>query len=88
MVWNFSLLPEGDHTVKVRLLNRAGQAKDLDARVTVIKFHGEFVEDMTPLEHWLYNQAVTIDGVTKNYDIRIEWSTPTQGFQITEITPR
>ncbi len=85
MIWDYSTLASGDHTVKVRVHNQDGQTKDLDALITVNKFHGEFVEKMRPSSRWLRNNSVTADGVTKKYDIEIEWSNVSQGFEIIEI---
>lgn len=85
MAWNYSLLNSGDHAIKVRVHNQDGLAKDLDALVTVVTFHGEFVEKMIPTERWLRKNAVTVDGITQNYDIKIEWSEETQRFEITDV---
>lgn len=88
MIWNYSTLSSGDHSVKVRVHNQDGQTKDLDALITVNKFHGEFVEKMRPSNRLLRNNSVTADGVTKKYDIGIEWSDVLQGFEIIKITPK
>ncbi|MGD0919571.1 MAG: hypothetical protein ABSB22_24290 [Thermodesulfobacteriota bacterium] len=85
MIWNYSTLTAGDHSVKVRVHNQDGQTKDLDALVTVNKFHGEFVEKMSPSSRWLRHNSVTADGITEKYDIGIEWSNALQGFEIIEI---
>jgi len=86
MIWNYSILTSGDHSIKVRVHNQDGLTRDLDAMVTVEKFHGEFVDKMIPGSRLLRGNSVTIDGVTKRYTIKIEWSETLQGFEITEIT--
>lgn len=88
MIWNYSSLTSGDHSVKVRVHNQDDQTKDLDALITVTKFQGEFVEQMKPSDRLLRNNSVTADGITKRYDIKIEWSDVLQGFEIIEIIPK
>ena len=85
MIWNYSIQSSGDHSVRVRVHNQDGLTKDLTAGVTVEKFHGEFVTQVTPGERWLMNNVVTVDGIDKTYDIKIEWSNASQGFQITDV---
>jgi hypothetical protein len=88
MIWNYSTLTSGDHSVKVRVYNQDGQTKDLDALVTVNKFQGEFVEKMNPRDRLLRNNSITADGSTQKYDIGIEWSDILQGFEIIKIIPK
>jgi len=88
MIWNYSTLSSGDHSVKIRIQNQDGQTKDLDALITVNKFHGALVEKMRPSNRLLRNNSVTAGGVTKKYDIEIQWSRALQGFEIIEITPK
>jgi hypothetical protein len=85
MIWNYSTLSLGDHSIKVRVHNQDGLTKDLDALVTVKKFHGESVDKMRPSRRWLYRNFVTADGVTKKYQIEIEWSKQLQGFEIIDV---
>lgn len=88
MVWNYSTLTPGQHSIQVRISNVDGLTKDLQADVNVIKFHGDTVEKMAPAEKWLRNVRVTADGVSKKYDIEIEWSEDMQGFSIIDIIPK
>ena len=87
MIWNYSTFTSGDHSVKVRVYNQDDETKDLDALITVKKFHGEFVEKMNPRDRLLRNNSVMADGVIKKYDIGIEWSDVLQGFESIEIIP-
>lgn len=88
VIWNASDFSPGDHKIKVRLHNLNGHTKDLEVSTTVVKFHGEFVESISPSRNVLYYSEVTAEGTTQMYDIGIEWSKVSQGFVITEIMPR
>lgn len=88
MIWNYSILTSGDHSIKVRVHNQDGLTRDLDAMVTVKKFHGEFVDKVIPGERRLNNNVVTVGGIDKTYDITIDWSNASQGFQITDVIPK
>jgi N-acetylmuramoyl-L-alanine amidase len=88
MIWNYSILTSGDHSIKVRVHNQDGLTRDLDAMVTVKKFHGEFVDKLIPGERRLNNNVVTVGGIDKTYDIKIDWSNASQGFQITDVIPK
>lgn len=85
ILFNYSILPEGPHTVKARIRNRDDQAIDLIANVFVKKFHVEFIEKASPGAIWLRNWSFTGEGLTGKYDVKLEWSNETQGFTITEI---
>ena len=88
MILNCSTLAPGDHSLKVRVFNQDAQIKDLEAQVTVKRFQGESVEEMKPARKWLRNQSVTAAGVTKRYDIKLEWSEKLQNFEITDVIRR
>jgi hypothetical protein len=88
MIWNYSTLSSGNHSVKVKVQNQDGQTKEMDALITVNKFHGELVDKMSPSYRLLRNNSVTDDGVTKKYDIGIEWSNALQGFEIIKVIPK
>jgi hypothetical protein len=88
VIWNASDFSPGDHKIKVRLHNLDGHTKDLEVSTTVVKFHGKFVESISPSRNVLYYSEVTAEGTTQVYDIEIEWSKVSQGFVITEIKPR
>ena len=88
MIWNYSTLTSGSHFMKVRVHNQDGLSKDLEATVTVKKFHGEFADKVVPGERILRHNVVTVDGTDKTYDIQIDWSNASQGFEITDIIPK
>jgi len=85
ILFNYSILPEGPTTIKVRIHNWDRQAKDLMAQVFVKKFHVEFIEKAFPGSIWLKNWSFTGEGSTGKYDVKIEWSNAIQGFIITDI---
>ena len=87
LIMNYSILSSGNHNILVRLQNQDDQTKDLAATVTVVKFHGGFVTEVVPDSFWFNNVNVTIEGVTKTYDIQVQWSNASQGFRIIEVVP-
>ena len=88
IIFNYSILTAGAHTILVRLHNEDGATMDLTAAVTVVGFGGEFVTNVSPISFTLPNVAVTVGGTTANYDITIQWSNATQHFEITGVTPK
>jgi uncharacterized repeat protein (TIGR02543 family) len=88
MIWNYSILTSGPHEIKVRVYNQDGVTKDLISNMVVGQFHGEYVEGISPSERWIYNLSVTVNGVTKRYDVKLQWSNENQNFVITEIIPK
>jgi hypothetical protein len=88
MIMNWSILSSGSHAIKVRIHNQDGQTQDLDATVTVKRFHGDYMTNVNPGTYVLPNCAVTGGGTTMNYDIYIAWSNASQGFQITNVIPK
>jgi hypothetical protein len=87
LIMNYSILSPGNYNIVVRLHNQDGQTKDLAANVTVVRFHGDFATQVVPDSFWLNNVSVTIEGVTKTYNIRVQWSNASQGFEIVEVVP-
>jgi len=85
MIWNYSILSPGYHPIQIIVHNQDGQTTNFYNCVYVSKFHGEFVINVVPGSRLLENNAVTVDGITRNYDIWIVWSNGTQGFQITDV---
>jgi len=87
-IHDFSSLSQGTNIVAVRIYNQDGQFKDLSASVNIIKFHGDSVESMSPDQRWLRTNRVTADGITKTYDILIEWDYELQEFKIGDIVKK
>jgi len=89
MIWNYSVLSPGEHHVVVKLHNLKGETLDLASKVNVVRFHGEVVTQIAPEEGYLpYQIKVTADGLTRSYDVNVEWCEETQDFGISEIIPR
>jgi len=88
LVWNYSVLSAGEHTVGIRVHNSRGEALDLSARVSVIKFHGDVVTDMNPDTPATCPVTVTADGVTRTYDVNLQWVSEIQDFSIIDIVPK
>jgi hypothetical protein len=85
VIFNYSLLSSGVHTISVKVHNQDGNVLPLDSTVTVKRFHGEFVDNLNPGTWTLPNIAVTGGGITKNYDIHIQWFTESQSFGVTDV---
>jgi hypothetical protein len=88
MIWNYSAMSPGEHALKVRVHNLKGETLDLATTVFVSRFYAETVNQVTPQGVWVYDVNVTGDGTTKKYDVKLEWSDQTQGFEIIEVVPR
>jgi hypothetical protein len=88
MIWNYSAMPPGEHALKVRVHNLKGETLDLATTVFVNRFYAETVNQVTPQGVWVYDVNVTGDGATKKYDVKLEWSDQSQGFEIIELLPR
>ncbi len=88
LVWNYSTLSAGDHTIGIKVHNSKKEVLDLSARISVIKFHGDLVTDMTPDTPYSCPVTVTADGLTRTYEVSVQWLGEIQDFAITEIVPR
>ena len=85
MIMNYSTLSPGSHTIELRIHNQNNETLELSTNVFVEKFQGDFVTQVTPRNGWLRDVAVTSEGVTKMYDVNLQWSDESQSFEITEI---
>jgi hypothetical protein len=88
VIWNYSVLSPGEHTVLVRVHNARGEMLDLQGPVTVVKFHGDVVTTLAPDTNLSQQISVTADGVTKTYDVNLQWFPGRQDFGIRDIIPR
>ena len=88
MIWNYSAMSPGEHIVKVKVHNLKGETIDLASTVLVNKFTAETVSQVAPQDVWVYDVNLTGDGITKPYDLKLEWSDQSQGFEIIEVVPR
>jgi hypothetical protein len=62
LIWNYSVLSPGEHTVLVKVHNTKGETLDFHAPVTIAKFHGDLVTTLTPDANVSQEIAVTADG--------------------------
>ena len=85
---NYSSLSPGEHLVQVRVHNVRGETLDLSADVFVNRFHGEIVDEASPKEWVIPGLLITVDGVTKSYDLKLQWSNESQAFEISEIVEK
>jgi hypothetical protein len=88
MIWNYSAMSPGEHALNVRVHNLKGETLDMATTVFVSRFYAETVSQVAPQGVWVYDVNVTGDGATKKYDVKLEWSDQSQGFEIIELVPR
>ena len=88
MIWNYAMLSPGEHDVVVKVHSLKGEILDLASKVNVVRFHGEVVTQIAPEGYLPYQVDVTADGLTKSYDVSVEWCEETQDFGISEIIPK
>lgn len=93
LAWNYSNMRPGEHTITARAYNKNGQYSERAANFTVTRFDKTFIGANDPVslgaaqcevsdaQIWLMDASVA----DKLYDIRLEWRTATQGFEIIEI---
>lgn len=93
MAFNYNLLTVGENTITVRAISSIDSYRERSSTFTVTKFHREFfggsiAADLSATQlatdgNDIAVQGMVIDGET--YDVKLRWSTATQGFQIVEI---
>ena len=91
--FNYSALPAGTHTFKVKVVSDSGKYNERENTVTVVKFHKAYFSDPNAMD--ISSSSVSRDdtGIMlrniklegRSYDIRLEWSKPAQQFSIVEI---
>jgi len=94
MAFNYSNLSKGLHSILVRAHDNSGSVKEISATFTVTRFDNPFISNSSSINlnnanisH--NNNSVFIKNLVvenKNYDIRLDWRTATQGFAITQIS--
>ncbi len=93
LAWNYSNMTPGEHTITARAYNANGQYSERTSRFTVMRFDKPFIgaNDVVSLDGaqcevsdvriWLKDASLA----ETLYDLRLEWRTATQGFEIIEI---
>ncbi len=94
--FNYSLLPAGIHTFKVRAYASSGKYNERESTVQTIKFHKAYFGDPDAMDISSSNvsrdatgvilENIKLEGVP--YDIRLEWSKASQQFGIVDIKGR
>jgi hypothetical protein len=88
LVWNYSSLPPGAHHVQVEIQNVRGEILRMDASVIIPNLIGEVISQISPKEWLIPGANLIVDGNTKTYDLRLEWSIESQAFEITDVYPQ
>ncbi|MDB2689186.1 M12 family metallo-peptidase [Luminiphilus sp.] len=93
LAWNYSNMSPGEHTMTARAYNTNGQYAERTSTFTVTRFNKPFIgaNDAVSLDAaqctvsdaqiWLQDASIA----EMLYDIRLDWRTATQGFEIIEV---
>jgi len=87
LVWNYSSLSPGAHLVQIEVQNMKGEILSLSANIRVVELSGEMITRVNPGEWTIPEVNLTVDGSTKAYDLRLEWSSESQAFEIIDLYP-
>jgi subtilisin family serine protease len=91
--FNYSLLPAGTHTFKIKAYTSAGKYNERESVVETVKFHKAYFNDPDAMDISASTVSHDATGIMlrnirlegRSYDIRLEWSKPSQQFGIVEI---
>ena len=93
LAYNYSSLSAGPHTITAVAHNALGETKKSAARFEVVRFDSPFISDPNAVN--LNNASCTVssdeismvDALVEGsvHDLRLEWRTAEQGFEIIEI---
>ena len=91
--FNFGELAPGPHRMDVRVTSKTGEQRSLRRNFTVAKFHKPFIDagdgvDTGQALATTEDSAVQLDGVVvdgRRYNLRLEWQTASQTFELVEI---
>jgi hypothetical protein len=64
-----------------------GEILSLSANIRVVELSGEMITRVNPGEWTIPEVNLTVDGSTKAYDLRLEWSSESQAFEIIDLYP-
>lgn len=93
LAWAYSNMTPGEHTITARAYNTNGQYAERTSRFTVTRFDKPFIGandvvsldgaqcEVSDVQIWLKSASLA----ETLYDVRLEWRTATQGFEIIEI---
>ena len=93
LAYNYSSLSAGSHTITAVAHNALGETKESAARFEVVRFDSAFISDQNAVN--LNNASCTVssdeislvDTLVEGsvHDLRLQWRTAEQGFEIIEI---
>ncbi len=91
--YNYSLLPAGTHTFKIKAYTSSGKYNERESTVETVKFHKAYFNDPDAMDISASTVSRDATGIMlknirlegRSYDIRLEWSKPSQQFGIVEI---
>lgn len=93
MAFNYSNLSVGAHNMSVRAIDVNDNYRDTGAAFNVARFEISFMPDPNSVNlenaqithdgQWLSIQNMTANG--KTYNLRLDWTPATQGFELTQI---
>jgi hypothetical protein len=93
---NYSALTPGEHTLMVRVTDKAGSVTERESNFLTTRFHKPFISNSGAVDlGWTVTdglfdrikiQYAYIDGMP--YRITLKWNTVTQSFDIIEINPQ
>jgi hypothetical protein len=94
-IFNYSNLTAGQHTFRIRVVDREGAVKESSVAFGVVRFDNPYIADPARFSldgatgsfggRSIVFENVLADG--KTYDILLDWRTEIQGFAITQIVP-
>jgi hypothetical protein len=96
MIFNYSNLTVGAHTLSVNVVDNQGSQKSATASFNVARFNNSFIDNPAAIS---LNAATITDDNDKSilinnlqadgqlYNVRLEWRREAQGFALTSISP-
>ena len=92
--FRYSALSAGEHTISVLVTDRFGDVVERSATFDVVRFDKPYIgKDDTPNMNWTatasFADYITLYGVRVGedfYDVRLQWQTRSQTFEIVDIT--
>ncbi len=85
LIWNYSSLSPGLHLVQIEIQNMKGEVLRLSANISVRQFSGDMITQVNPNEWLIPGVNLTVDGNSKRYDVKLEWSNDSQSFEIIDL---
>ncbi len=87
LVWNYSSLPSGTHSLRIQIQNLKGESLDFNANFTVPQIPGAVITQVSPNQWTIPGANITLDGKGRTSDLTLEWSEESQSFEIINLLP-